>query len=56
MLSKNSKIAYKDVIEMKVPFEDLGFDEHNFSFCIIDSTNELINEVYPHDVMITINE
>ncbi|MBQ7287045.1 MAG: hypothetical protein IJW73_04715 [Candidatus Gastranaerophilales bacterium] len=56
MLSKNSKIAYKDVIEMKIPFEDLGFSECNFSFCIIDSTNELINEVYPHDVMITINE
>ncbi len=54
MLSKKSKIAYKEVIELKIPFEDLGVKKDGFSFCIIDSTNELINEVYPQDVVISI--
>ena len=54
MLSKKSKIAYKEVIELKIPFEDLGVKKYGFSFCIIDSTNELINEVYPQDVVISI--
>ena len=54
MISKNSKIAYRDsVIELKIPFADLGFSGNNFSFCIIDSTNDLINEIHPHDVMIS---
>ena len=52
MLSKKSKIAYKDIIELKIPFEDLGASQNELSFCIIDSTNELINEVYPQDVLI----
>ena len=54
MISKDSKIAYKDLIELKIPFKDLGFENREFYFCIIDSTNELINEVYPQDVMIDI--
>ena len=54
MLSKKSKVAYKEVIELKIPFEDLGVKNNGFSFCIIDSTNELINEVYPQDVVISI--
>lgn len=54
MLSKKSKIAYKDVIELKIPFEDLGVEQGNLSFFIIDSTNELINEVYPQDVLIDV--
>ena len=54
MISKDSKIAYKDIIELKIPFKDLGFENREFYFCIIDSTNELINEVYPQDVMIDI--
>ena len=53
-VSKNAKITYKEVIELKIPFEDLDFTEKEFSFCIIDSTNELINEVYPQDVLIDI--
>lgn len=55
MLSKNSKIVYKEAIELKIPFSDLGCENRELSFCIIDSTNELINEVYPQDVMIDIN-
>lgn len=56
MLSKKSKIAYKEVIELKIPFEDLGMKYNELSFCIIDSTNELINEVYPQDVLISFND
>ena len=54
MLSKKSKVAYRSVIELKIPFEDLGIEQGELSFCIIDSTNELINEVYPQDVLIDI--
>ena len=54
MISKKSKVAYKEVIELKIPFEDLGILTDNISFCIIDSTNELINEVYPQDVLIDV--
>ncbi|MBR3605856.1 MAG: hypothetical protein IKL52_07495, partial [Candidatus Gastranaerophilales bacterium] len=54
ILSKDSKIAYNEVIEMKIPFSDLGAIDREISFCIIDSTNELINEVYPQDVMIDV--
>ena len=54
MLSKNSKVAYKGVIELKIPFSDLKMEQDELSFCIIDSTNELINEVYPQDVLIDV--
>ena len=53
MLSKESKIAYKDVLELKLLKKDLALDD-KFSFCVIDSTNELINEVYPLDGLIDI--
>jgi len=53
-VAKNSKIAYKDTIELKISFEDLNIDKNNVSFCIIDATNELINEVYPQDVLINL--
>ncbi len=55
--SKKSSIAYKDVIELKISFEDLEIpkeDVGQLSFCILDATNELINEVYPQDVLINI--
>ena len=54
--SKKSKIAYKDVIELKISFEDIGFDsgfQKSIAFCVMDATNELINEIYPQDVLIT---
>ena len=54
MLSKKSKVAYKDVIELKIPFEDLDVKADSVYFFIIDSTNELINEVYPQDVLIDV--
>lgn len=54
MLSKKSKVAYRSVIELKIPFDDLGAEGGNLSFFIIDSTNELINEVYPQDVLIDV--
>lgn len=54
LLAKSSKITYKDVIELKISLDDLDISSGNFSFFIIDATNELINEVYPQDVMINL--
>ncbi len=54
IISKNSKIAYKDIIELKIPLEDLDAQMCNLSFFVIDATNELINEVYPQDVLISL--
>ncbi len=51
-LSKDSKVVYKDVIELKIPRQDLNCLDKPVSFCIIDSTNELINDVYAQDVLI----
>lgn len=55
-VAKNSKIAFKDVIELKIAFSDLEFNDKDFSFCILDATNELINEVYPQDALINLND
>ena len=55
--AKKSSIFYKDVIELKISFEDLEILPENkkqLAFCILDVTNELINEVYPQDVLITV--
>ena len=56
--AKKSEIKYlKDIIELKISLEDLGFDLNctkEFAFCILDTTNELINEVYPQDVLISL--
>ncbi|MBR2068769.1 MAG: hypothetical protein IJ877_03300 [Candidatus Gastranaerophilales bacterium] len=54
VVSKGSKIVYKDVVELKIPFKDLGVEFGDLSFFIIDATNELINEVYPQDVLISL--
>ena len=54
LVSKDIKVVYRDVIELKIPLCDLDYDNQRLSFCIIDSTNELINEVYPQDVLIDI--
>ncbi len=53
-IAKNSKITYNDTIELKIAFEDISIVSKDISFCIIDSTNELINEVYPQDVLISL--
>ncbi len=53
---KKSQIAYKDVIELKIAFGDLGFENNEFSFFIMDLSNELINEVYPQDVLIDLKQ
>ena len=54
MVAKNSKITYNDTIELKISFDDISIFSKDISFCIIDSTNELINEVYPQDVLISL--
>ena len=59
MSAKKSAIAYKDVIELKISYEDLEISSDNkkqLAFCILDATNELINEVYPQDVLINVLE
>ena len=53
-LSKDSAIVYKDVIEVKLSLEDLQLEKDDVVFCIMDATNELINEVYPQDVLINL--
>lgn len=53
ILPKDSKVNYNDTIEVKLSFKDLNIkSKEDVMFCIIDSTNELINEVYPQDVLI----
>lgn len=57
IVSKKSQIAYRNnVIELKVPLKDLKIFNKEFSFCVIDSTNELINEVYPQDTLISFED
>ena len=53
-IPKSSKIAYKDVIEIKIALEEFEISRGNLSFFIIDATNEIINEVYPQDVLINL--
>lgn len=53
---KDSQIAYKDVIELKIAYSDLEFENNEFSFFIMDLSNELINEVYPQDVLIDLRK
>ena len=52
--SKKSSIKYDEIIELKISFEDLKIDKNNkdFAFCILDATDEMINEVYPQDILI----
>ena len=51
-VSRDAKLVYKGIAELRIPFADLDFTKGSLSFFVIDATNELINEVYPQDVMI----
>lgn len=53
---KKSFVNYKDIIELKISFEDLNItpDTKDFDFCILDITDEIINEIYPQDVLINV--
>ena len=44
----------KDIIEIKVAFRDIEIENCNFQFCVMDVTNDLINEVYPQDILINL--
>lgn len=47
--------AYRDTIEIGVSFEDLGINpDENVEFCVIAATYDVLNEVYPQDVLLTI--
>lgn len=51
---KNSKINQKDeIIELKISFSDLDIKNEEFSYFIMEITNEVINEVYPKDTLIS---
>lgn len=56
VLMKHDEYAYKDVIELKISYKDLGLEENTpVEFCVVSATNEVINEVYPQDVLLTLN-
>ena len=55
-LMKYDEYAYKDVIEIKISYKDLGLDPNTpVEFCVVSATGGIINEVYPQDVLLTLN-
>lgn len=55
-LMKHDEYAYKDVIEIKISYKDLGLDPNTpVEFCVVSATGGIINEVYPQDVLLTLN-
>ncbi len=55
-LMKHDKYAYKDVIELKISYKDLGLEENTpVEFCVVSATGGIINEIYPQDVLLTLN-
>ena len=56
VLMKHDEYAYKDVIELKISYKDLGLEENTpVEFCVVSATGEVMNEVYPQDVLLTLN-
>ena len=56
VLTKHDEYAYKDVIELKISYKDLGLEENTpVEFCVVSATNEIVNEVYPQDVLLSLN-
>lgn len=56
VLMKHDEYAYKDVIELKISYKDLGLEENTpVEFCVVSATNEVINEVYPQDSLLSLN-
>ena len=53
---KNSIYKQKDIFEAKIALSDIGCKTANLSFFVLDATNQLINEVYPQDVMIPLGD
>lgn len=50
--AKKSKANYKNgIIEIKISLSDMQILSKHFSLFILDATNELINEVYPQDML-----
>lgn len=54
-ISKRAKILYNDVVELKIPLEDLEAKNCNLSFVVVESTNDLINEIYPQDTLVELD-
>ena len=56
VLMKHDEYAYKDVIELKISYKDLGVEAGMpIEFCVVSASNEIINEVYPQDVLLQLN-
>lgn len=56
MLMKHDEYAYRDTIELKISFEDLGICAGEpVEFCVVSASGGLVNEVYPQDVLLTLN-
>lgn len=56
VLMKHDEYAYADVIELKISYKDLGLAQDTpVEFCVVSASNEVINEVYPQDVLLTLN-
>lgn len=55
-LMKHDEYAYKDVIEIKIAYEDLGLEENMpVEFCVVSATGGIMNEIYPQDVLLFLN-
>ena len=55
-LMKQDEYAYRDVIELKISYKDLGLEENApVEFCVVSATGGIINEIYPQDVLLALN-
>ena len=55
-LMKQDEYAYRDVIELKISYKDLGLEENTpVEFCVVSATGGIINEIYPQDVLLALN-
>ena len=57
VMDKNNSIecVYDDVIEVKIPFDDLQIKEgEKIDFFIINGTFGRVEEIYPQDLWLTI--
>ncbi len=56
VLMSYQEYAYKDCLEMKISYKDLQIQEGtSVEFCVVSATGQIINEVYPQDVLLNIN-
>ena len=55
-LSKNIEYVYDDVIDLKVPFAEIGVNKGEYTeFCVITAKGGIIDEIFPQDMVLKIN-